>query len=472
MKKLALLCVLLCCAAMVSAQQGAFFSIEAQKHVKLPWGASQLSIVDGRLYCINDGVVLSSPLTDDGVLSLQPDTVVGRLDDNIAYVVRNPRDSSLYFTTTDKSGIQHLMMRPMGKNRNKRVDLGGWKGTVVHPTFSPDGNVVVFSSLVKVGMGGFDLWCSVWNGHKWSKPVNMGSIINTMGNEISPTFLGNHLVFASDVANQGFKLYSVRVLPCGKVDDIIFGKYFVRALPNEMNAVADNMDMAVDTLHHRGYWISSRNGRDELFVFKGRLEGVTLSGKVINMADEPLQGAEVKAFYKGREVASTTTDAAGLYNLFVQSGYSYQVKITKEDYYTFNRTVAAQRVRDDFLMAVDSQNVMLHTLQFGKLILLDDVFAQGVAVELSSHDMEALQFVVDFVRDNPQVKTTFIFYYDETDDMKFNNMVIEQRISCLRNYLQSVLPSRCSISYLNASPEEENGEEFGGTNAIFVLFNK
>ena len=66
---------------------------------------------------------------------------------------------------------------------------------------SSDGNYIVFASDRAGGYGGIDLYgIEKNNDGKWSKPKNLGDIINSTNNEKSP-FLhtdNNTLFFASD----------------------------------------------------------------------------------------------------------------------------------------------------------------------------------------------------------------------------------------------------------------------------------
>lgn len=61
------------------------------------------------------------------------------------------------------------------------------------PTFSADGKTLFFCSDGHPGMGGYDLYFSVWDEQSkvWSKPQNMGYPINTPGNEKTISFLAD-----------------------------------------------------------------------------------------------------------------------------------------------------------------------------------------------------------------------------------------------------------------------------------------
>lgn len=71
--------------------------------------------------------------------------------------------------------------------------------SVGHPALSPGGDTLVFVSDMPGGFGGTDLYVCIWQGNRWSDPVNLGSTINTSRNEMFPFVSENkRLYFASD----------------------------------------------------------------------------------------------------------------------------------------------------------------------------------------------------------------------------------------------------------------------------------
>lgn len=71
---------------------------------------------------------------------------------------------------------------------------GEWPGFI-----NNQGNILVFSSIRKSGVGGDDLYVSQKNGETWSKPIILDTIINSTGYEDSPLITqdGNFLLFSS-----------------------------------------------------------------------------------------------------------------------------------------------------------------------------------------------------------------------------------------------------------------------------------
>ena len=104
--------------------------------------------------------------------------------------------------------------------------------------------------------------------------------------------------------------------------------------------------------------------------------------------------------------------------------------------------------------------------------MLQDVFSQSADIELSPQGINNLKPIANFLRDNPQIKATLAVYCDQTDDNAFNNMLIEQRINTLQQYLRSLLPSDTQFSIQNGNITDEIKSSDTGANFIFVTFSR
>ncbi|MFH2142959.1 MAG: hypothetical protein ABIJ97_11085, partial [Bacteroidota bacterium] len=81
-----------------------------------------------------------------------------------------------------------------GKEWTKPVNLGpviNTEGDEIGVFIHPDGKSLFFSSNGHNTMGGYDIFMSVFENERWSEPINMGYPINTTRDEI-------HLVFSTD----------------------------------------------------------------------------------------------------------------------------------------------------------------------------------------------------------------------------------------------------------------------------------
>jgi len=70
----------------------------------------------------------------------------------------------------------------------------------VHPSLSKDGKSLYFASNMSGGYGGFDIYVSKYdeNTHKWNMPINLGEVINTPGDELFVMVYDDVMYFSSD----------------------------------------------------------------------------------------------------------------------------------------------------------------------------------------------------------------------------------------------------------------------------------
>lgn len=121
------------------------------------------------------------------------------------------------------------------------------------PAVSMGGDSLVFATNRPGGSGGFDLWLSInAGGENWGPAMNLGQMINTKLNELSPTFttFPNVLFFASDGHEGvgGLDLYMSKRLSTGET--ILYN------LGSPFNSNRDDCFMSIDD--HEVYWSSNR----------------------------------------------------------------------------------------------------------------------------------------------------------------------------------------------------------------------
>lgn len=135
-----------------------------------------------------------------------------------------------------------------------------------HPAFYDDGRSLLFSSDRAGGYGGMDLYETHWDPQQqqWSDPVNMGSDVNTEGDEIYPRVVGDALYFASN-GMEGFGGYDIYRMSFIN-DVLVSGTLFHYLFP--VNTVYNDFGIFFDGTE--GYFISDRRGaagKDDIYSF-------------------------------------------------------------------------------------------------------------------------------------------------------------------------------------------------------------
>ncbi|NBC06276.1 MAG: OmpA family protein [Bacteroidetes bacterium] len=135
-----------------------------------------------------------------------------------------------------------------------------------HPSISPDGRMIYFSSDMPGGKGGFDIWVVLRQGDGWSDPINMGGKINTPDNEGFPFMHNSGTLFFSSNGHEGY----------GRLDLFMIdlaGGYFGEAinLGKPFNSERDDLGIVLNADGTQGYFASNRPGgfgKDDIYFFE------------------------------------------------------------------------------------------------------------------------------------------------------------------------------------------------------------
>lgn len=207
-----------------------------------------------------------------------------------------------------------------------QIAIGGDSLLVAHPAISPDGNILYFVSDMPGGYGGKDIWKAEKGGETgWGEPVNMGSVINTPGNEMFPYVrVDGTLYFASDshVGYGGLDIYRA-------VFDDEAGHYIVNNLGRPINSEGDDFGIVFKGMDEEGLFSSSRGsskGVDNIYSFILPKLEFSMRGKVFSQKDEaPLTDAYVRLI---------GTDGTNI-KLKIQEDGAFGVKLNKQTDYVF-----------------------------------------------------------------------------------------------------------------------------------------
>jgi outer membrane protein OmpA-like peptidoglycan-associated protein len=134
---------------------------------------------------------------------------------------------------------------------------------ITTPYISPDGKKLFFASDNPDGFGGTDLYYCDWKGDYWSDPVNMGSQVNTTGNESYPFVNSEGGLFFSSDGHPGLG---------GK--DIFYSKQSNKKwlppvhLDAPVNSKYDDFALIADSVMNKGFFSSKRVNSVDIYQFK------------------------------------------------------------------------------------------------------------------------------------------------------------------------------------------------------------
>jgi hypothetical protein len=155
----------------------------------------------------------------------------------------------------DLSGNDLKSLRPFPHN-NPQYDIG-------QPSISADGKLLFFASNMPGGQGGTDLYCSELINGQWSTPMNLGTKVNSQGNDNFPFMHPTgRLYFSSNrPGGKGRRDVYYTVLKNGEWEEPLH-------LPEPINSPGDDFAFVADTDLQTGYFSSNRRSNDDIYQFK------------------------------------------------------------------------------------------------------------------------------------------------------------------------------------------------------------
>jgi len=208
--------------------------------------------------------------------------------------------------------------------------------SVGHPALSPDGLTMYFASNMPGGTGGVDIYVVTRNeAGTWNKPSNLGSLINTEGNEMFPfiSHTGGLLFFASD-GHLGLGGLDIFVTKMTDGEPIEFKNIGVPA-----NSSRDDFSFILDKHNKSGYFASNRpGGKGDDDIYSYTLNKPFLFDKIIRGTAKDTKGnlliETVVNLYndKGEVIKSVTTNETGAYSFQADNNKKYALKGLKTEY--------------------------------------------------------------------------------------------------------------------------------------------
>lgn len=196
-------------------------------------------------------------------------TRINEINVNVGYASAPADTSILYFTRNalepNKRGLYPLQIyaavheRGGGWSRPHPVSFSNPETNMMHPAVSADGGTLVFVSDRGDGEGGLDLWSSLQEDGQWTKPANLGPVINTSGHEAFPWFAPDGRLFFASKGHPGFGGYDLFVTsldPDGMWTAPV-------NLGRPLNSPLDDITFCLDRTGAGGFFSSTRDGGDD-----------------------------------------------------------------------------------------------------------------------------------------------------------------------------------------------------------------
>lgn len=354
---------------------------------------------------------------------------------------------------------------------NMRIEDDVNLGTVINSHLSPDGRVMISSRQTSDTYGGNDLYVSFRVGNdSWSKPVNLGRVVNTHGMEMGPFIAGdNETMFFSSNGHPG---YGGRDLFITRRLDSTWLKWSVpENLGPSFNGPSHETFIQVPAHGDSAYYsVRSSGGIGDDIVALSMPKGAqpkatyTIIGEVIDgETNEPVSSEVTFLLMPSErfEASGKNDSVTGKFSVDVATASLYQVRVTVPGFKPYRGSV-------------DARGMPRYTKMTTRIVLeREDVplrkdtsyvqFAFGKA-DVEPVSFPSLDALASYMRKSRKSKLVLQGHADEIGTPQANQLLSMDRANAILAHLTAagIDPSRVTVvGFGESKPRASNTTEEG-----------
>lgn len=325
-------------------------------------------------------------------------------------------------------------------NLGAPVNTSSWEA---QPSVSPDGKTLYFASNRRGGRGRMDIWYSTLDENgKWGTPVNLGEMINTPENEMSPFIhVDNQTLYFSSDGHTGMGGYDLFVTR--RDEDGLWGKPENLGYP--LNTQYDEIGLIVNARGDRGYFSSDRLSGEVRDIYTFELHPEVRPLEVSYMKGTVFDSRSLSRLRAGFELIDLATagvviqsysdPVTGEFLVPLATGRDYALNVSRSGYLFYSDHFSLSgfaHQTDPYL-----KDVPLHPILEGEKTVLRNIFFRFDSYELEPESVVELEKLIEFMNANPQTDIRINGHTDNIGLSAYNMELSEKRAGSVARYLIS-----------------------------------
>lgn len=326
-------------------------------------------------------------------------------------------------------------------NMGPTINSRSWDS---QPSLSADGSMLFFSSNRRGGYGGNDIWYS----HRledgsWAEVQNLGSLINTPQDEVSPfIYFNNELLFFASDGHMGFGGKDLFMSKLGQE-----GFSEPENLGYPINDHQDQLALFITAQQDFGYY--TENTYDEgkvdsslLYRFNFPKE-IDLGDKLV-VTEGQIFNAKTNEPLDARLSLVSLENDSTLYQ-FRSDGESGDFIMIYPDK-TFSGLYIEKpgfipkiyNVEKDSLKDIKNMQIELTPVVSGEQFVFENVFFDFDKTELKPESQSSTKRLSNFLKENPGLKIVITGHTDNVGNAAYNQNLSLQRAMSVKDFLETM----------------------------------
>jgi outer membrane protein OmpA-like peptidoglycan-associated protein len=324
------------------------------------------------------------------------------------------------------------------QNMGKNVNSKSWDS---QPSLSADGRILFFSSNRRGGYGGNDIWYSLRGSDgSWMEAKNLGSIINTANDEVSPfIYFNNESLFFASNGHEGFGGMDLFV------SRVVHGEFTKpENLGYPINDQQDQFSLFITAQRDYAYYTESHfDGKriERSFLYRFQFpEEIALGeklvvsrGKVLNSkTGQPIDAklSLVKLSNDSTLYEFRSDGKTGDFTMIYPERSFSGLYIEKKGYLP-----KIYNVERDSLENQENLQISLTPIASGEEFVFENIFFDFDKDELKPESRSSLMRLIHFLRENPEVKILISGHTDNVGSANYNLNLSKRRADVVMSFL-------------------------------------
>lgn len=323
-------------------------------------------------------------------------------------------------------------------------------------------DVIFFAANMPGGEGGFDIYYASREGDgKYGAPVNLGSNINTSGDDETPFYRDGTLYFSSTghAGLGGFDIFYATWDGRNWSEPQNMGKGY--------NTSVDDKYFSIDEEGYNGFIVSNREGGrsthsatccDDIYAFRVDPLFTNLVAGVFDEARQPIAGATVRLTEvlpnRTTEVGKQTNEKGNRFDFELDFDRSYLIIASQEGYYTDTIEIATFELSESktfeerfFLKAkpVPPAEPEYDTISMEEVFVLENILYDFADDRIKEEAEADLEVVLELMNQYPDMKIELGSHTDNRGEATYNQNLSQRRAESARRWLMRQGVSRDRI---------------------------
>lgn len=305
--------------------------------------------------------------------------------------------------------------------------------SIGHPTVSPDGSKIYFSGRLQGGFGGADIWYVENNSGEWSKPKNMGPVINSPGDELFPFMRDDSTFFYSSTKHPtmgGLDIFIARKNEKGRWES--------ENMKPPFNSNGNDFGIYYYSKEDKGFFTSDRKGskQEDIYWFEKPPLEFKLSGLVKDKDKSILlDSCIVTLFGSDGSIFRDTSSIKGKdgkFNFKLKPKTDYAFMVQKDAYFNGKARFTTDSLEFDKIFEYE---ILLEPLN--KTFEIPNIEFEFGRWDLTEPSKHTLDSITKILVDNPYLVIELSAHTDMVGSVESNMELSQKRANSVVEYFNS-----------------------------------